>query len=92
MASKKLQGNSFQDLNPGQSLKLRPQLFCFENAHKKLQFQVQYVAQCMKLITELDESEQEKIQSAAKVENDVEYTRFSTNDVSVVIEVGKEAI
>ena len=46
----------------------------------------------MKLITELDESEQEKIQSAAKVENDVEYTRFSTNDVSVVIEVGKEAI
>ena len=51
-----------------------------------------YVAQCMQLITELDQSEQEKIQSAAKVENDVEYTRFSTNDVSVVIEVGKVTI
>ena len=46
----------------------------------------------MQLISELDQSEQEKIQSAAKVENDVEYTRFSTNDVSVVIEVGRETI
>ena len=46
----------------------------------------------MQLISELDQSEQEKIQSAAKVENDVEYTRFSTNDVSVVIEVGKVTI
>ena len=46
-------------------------------------------------LIKLIESEQDKIQIAKKRGDSLgepEYTRFSTNDITVVVEVGKDAI